>query len=363
MDCAEKLQKCHEYVEALEEERRKIQVFHRELPLCLELATQAIDACRRQLSGTTTAENLPGQSECSEQTTSEGPVLEEFIPLRRASSSDDDEHESSKIKAPKDKKSDWLRSAQLWNQPSDPPTEEDSPGKPSAKEGKKIDGAFQPFQRNRVVGSNTASLGRELASAAASSTADTVTRDSNAGSRKEDKEGQSSQQRKARRCWSPELHRRFLQALEQLGGAHVATPKQIRELMKVDGLTNDEVKSHLQKYRLHTRRPSPATQNNGSEQSPQFVVVGGIWVQPPDYAGSAAATTSAGEAAVAPASTKGIYAPVALPAVPPQGSGSVTQRNSEDGGSRRRSQGGLRSGSPDSSSSTRTTTSPVFGSV
>jgi SHAQKYF class myb-like DNA-binding protein len=28
----------------------------------------------------------------------------------------------------------------------------------------------------------------------------------------------------------------------------VATPKQIRELMKVDGLTNDEVKSHLQVY-------------------------------------------------------------------------------------------------------------------
>lgn len=26
----------------------------------------------------------------------------------------------------------------------------------------------------------------------------------------------------------------------------VATPKQIREHMKVDGLTNDEVKSHLQ---------------------------------------------------------------------------------------------------------------------
>ncbi|KAM2607076.1 hypothetical protein TB2_035680 [Malus domestica] len=35
-------------------------------------------------------------------------------------------------------------------------------------------------------------------------------------------------------------------ALQQLGGSHAATSKQIRELMKVDGLTNDEVKSHLQ---------------------------------------------------------------------------------------------------------------------
>ena len=26
----------------------------------------------------------------------------------------------------------------------------------------------------------------------------------------------------------------------------VATPKQIRDIMKVDGLTNDEIKSHLQ---------------------------------------------------------------------------------------------------------------------
>jgi hypothetical protein len=31
----------------------------------------------------------------------------------------------------------------------------------------------------------------------------------------------------------------------------VATPKQIRELMRVDGLTNDEVKSHLQVSVLH----------------------------------------------------------------------------------------------------------------
>jgi hypothetical protein len=38
----------------------------------------------------------------------------------------------------------------------------------------------------------------------------------------------------------------------------VATPKQIRELMKVDGLTNDEVKSHLQvsSSPLSTQLPS-----------------------------------------------------------------------------------------------------------
>ncbi|KAL2525227.1 HTH myb-type domain-containing protein [Abeliophyllum distichum] len=56
----------------------------------------------------------------------------------------------------------------------------------------------------------------------------------------------NGQQRKQRRCWSRELHRRFVNALQQLGGAQAATPKQIRDLMQVDGLTNDEVKSHLQ---------------------------------------------------------------------------------------------------------------------
>lgn len=96
---------------------------------------------------------------------------------------------------------------------------------------------------------------------------------------------QNSSHRKARRCWSPDLHRRFVSALQLLGGSQVATPKQIRELMKVDGLTNDEVKSHLQKYRLHTRRPSPSPQAAGGP-TPQLVVLGGIWV-PPEYATAA----------------------------------------------------------------------------
>lgn len=78
---------------------------------------------------------------------------------------------------------------------------------------KKNGGAFHPFKRDKAVGTNPTSA----PSAATSSTAETATGCSS-GSRKEEKEGQS--QRKARRCWSPELHRRFLHALQQLGGSH-----------------------------------------------------------------------------------------------------------------------------------------------
>ncbi len=46
----------------------------------------------------------------------------------------------------------------------------------------------------------------------------------------------------------------------------------------------------LQKYRLHTRRPSPPPQT-ASAHAPQLVVLGSIWGSDPDYmAGSAALT-------------------------------------------------------------------------
>lgn len=38
----EKMQRCQDYIQALEKERCKIQVFERELPLCLELVTQGM---------------------------------------------------------------------------------------------------------------------------------------------------------------------------------------------------------------------------------------------------------------------------------------------------------------------------------
>lgn len=45
--------------------------------------------------------------------------------------------------------------------------------------------------------------------------------------------------------WTPELHKKFVQAVEQLG-VDQAIPSRILELMKAEGLTRHNVASHLQ---------------------------------------------------------------------------------------------------------------------
>ncbi|KAG2649379.1 transcription factor NIGT1-like [Panicum virgatum] len=397
-----------EYLLALEEERRKIQVFQRELPLCLELVTQTIEGMRSQVDG--------GGGGGSEETVSDhGPVLEELMPLKPSLSLSSEEHESgagagkgeeaAETPPPPEARKqqatpDWLRSVQLWSQePEQRPSSPSSPRKeplckPVALSARKAGGAFQPFERQKRAEAPASSATTAAASSAAAvvgDSSDGAPADTDAAERRprsDDKEtsgdakdkgsgkkgskggeeGQSQAQapaRKPRRCWAPELHRRFLQALRQLGGSHVATPKQIRELMKVDGLTNDEVKSHLQKYRLHTRRPNATAtvQSTGISASaapappvPQFIVVGGIWVPPPEYAAAAAAQPAGGDASgMTTTTTAGtVYAPVATLPSGVQRAPQGPPRKSSGCSDGRRS-GDASSGSPAVSSSSHTT--------
>ncbi|KAJ7978852.1 Myb-like transcription factor family protein [Quillaja saponaria] len=312
--------KLEEFLSRLEDERLKIDAFKRELPICMQLLTNAVEAYRQHLQASRT--NQGGAR----------PVLEEFIPIKHSTP-----ESSSNISD----KANWMTSAQLWSQTSDHGTKSQSTNtslnepdlgfnvspKFALDNKQRNGGAFLPFskERNSCHGSTLQAL-PELAL----SSADKNMEDKKCSEQTENgiscqrreiacsiKEGNGEQvkgapnpsetqtnnstnpttntnptHRKARRCWSPDLHRKFVNALQMLGGSQVATPKQIRELMKVDGLTNDEVKSHLQKYRLHTRRPSPSPQASGVPP-PQLVVLGSIWV-PPEYATAAAAATHSG---------------------------------------------------------------------
>ncbi|KAL2338492.1 hypothetical protein Fmac_012938 [Flemingia macrophylla] len=72
----------------------------------------------------------------------------------------------------------------------------------------------------------------------------------------DDQENEEPSNRKRRRLvWDDELHRKFVAAINQLG-IDKAFPKKILDLMNVEGLTRENVASHLQKYRLGLKKPT-----------------------------------------------------------------------------------------------------------
>ncbi|KAG0463889.1 hypothetical protein HPP92_019958 [Vanilla planifolia] len=169
------------------------------------------------------------------------PLLEEFIPLKNMSI------EESEKPAPMEK-ANWMVSAQLWSSPTAADATERSV--PQLKESAencfaliskpRCGGAFHPFSKDKNKDSTVPpppppssprrhpfflpfywGSSPELALASVD------------GGMEEQIESRGSER------WT---------GCKVSGGDQpqsVATPKQIRELMKVDGLTNDEVKSHL----------------------------------------------------------------------------------------------------------------------
>ncbi|RZC55191.1 hypothetical protein C5167_014042 [Papaver somniferum] len=263
---SEKLQKIDEYVNKLEDEMRKIDAFKRELPFCMLLLNDAIVALKDEITNV--------------------------------------REEDEKVKS---EKKNWMSSAKLWSSSS---SSNITGGGCS-----NIDNDYRklvqitrevidenPFSLFGISGLSSIMKKEEkviqavplvsimnpgIISTVHNGVSNTMfwSSKSNSGAIFSASSGtnnvqpnlqrqQHPFQRKQRRCWSPELHRRFVSALQQLGGSQVATPKQIRELMHVDGLTNDE------KYRLHVNRVPCVSSTLGSHS---VVIIGDSWVAQDQY--------------------------------------------------------------------------------
>ncbi|XP_047331686.1 transcription factor BOA-like [Impatiens glandulifera] len=59
--------------------------------------------------------------------------------------------------------------------------------------------------------------------------------------------------KRLRIVWTPQLHKRFIDVVAHIGIEN-AVPNSIIQMMNVEGLTRDNVASHLQKYRLYLNR-------------------------------------------------------------------------------------------------------------
>ncbi|KFK27340.1 hypothetical protein AALP_AA8G370400 [Arabis alpina] len=85
------------------------------------------------------------------------------------------------------------------------------------------------------------------------------------GSEEQDGE-ESSTRKKPRVVWSQELHQKFVTAVQQLG-LEKAVPKKILDFMNIEGLTRENVASHLQKYRLYLKKIDESQQQNMAQDT------------------------------------------------------------------------------------------------
>ncbi|GIL55757.1 hypothetical protein Vafri_11286 [Volvox africanus] len=70
--------------------------------------------------------------------------------------------------------------------------------------------------------------------------------------------------KRPRLVWTPQLHKKFESAVHKLG-VEKAVPKNIMQEMNIDGLTRENVASHLQKYRMLRRRDTTSSEGRDSD--------------------------------------------------------------------------------------------------
>lgn len=177
--------------------------------------------------------------------TSQGtrPLLEEFIPLKHAGTATEGVEKLPEGNGASSEKAGWMTSAQLWSpadgamQAAAPQGNADTSFDVSPKavldNKQRHGGAFHPFTKERHSGGRPGVV-PELALAPMEKEKSEKKLSDMEGARREscgkvvsngasDCRGQAAEaaqsHRKARRCWTPELHRRFVNALQMLGGS------------------------------------------------------------------------------------------------------------------------------------------------
>ncbi|KAL4571092.1 hypothetical protein LXL04_017843 [Taraxacum kok-saghyz] len=75
--------------------------------------------------------------------------------------------------------------------------------------------------------------------------------------------------KRIRLVWTPQLHKRFVEVVAHLG-LKKAVPKTIMQMMNVEGLSRENVASHLQKYRLYVKRMHGSSNEAPSSSDPLF---------------------------------------------------------------------------------------------
>ncbi|XP_073119881.1 transcription factor HHO6-like [Henckelia pumila] len=235
------------HIQALQEEMRRIfGTSNRSLHFSIHFLEDAIEILKHEILRWKRNEK--------------NPVVEELMPLKNCLEGFSGANESKNI----NEKREWMSSVQLCTIPVQYDNNFGTKDKDSMLHRKSSYEGYQVSRNgrdfNHKVGSFTQiqSVNLKNKDTVSSSTVEYEATPNNLNVKRKDPQQQKPCTqpfpKKQRRCWSPELHKQFVDALQQLGGIETATPKQIREAMNVKGLTNNEVKSHLQKYRYYIKK-------------------------------------------------------------------------------------------------------------